>query len=191
MGVYMNMDPQLWLDDHGDILYRFAMQRAQDSELAADLVQETLLSAWKGRESFSGNSTVRTWLIGILKHKWIDHLRKEIRQREHAELADGDPTAWFDPQNGAWKHSPTQWMGNPESLLQNGQFMSILTSCAKALPKKQQQVFEMRELQGLTSDEICKACDISTTNVHVLLHRARLGLRHCLDKNWFKGDQSW
>ncbi|MDX8383594.1 MAG: sigma-70 family RNA polymerase sigma factor, partial [Ghiorsea sp.] len=103
------MNPQNWLDDHGDILYRFAMQRAQDSEVAADLVQETLLSAWKGKDSFSGKSTVRTWLIGILKHKWIDHLRKEIRRREHAERADGDPTAWFDANNGAWKKPPEQW----------------------------------------------------------------------------------
>ncbi|MDQ6976757.1 MAG: sigma-70 family RNA polymerase sigma factor, partial [Ghiorsea sp.] len=98
----MKVDPQQWLTEHGDILYRFAMQRAQNEELAADLVQETLLAAWKSKDSFSGNSTIRTWLIGILKHKWIDYLRKEIRQRDHATLAEGDPTAWFDPNNGSW-----------------------------------------------------------------------------------------
>jgi len=186
----MTMDPQQWLEEHGDILYRFAMQRAHDSELASDLVQDTLLSAWKGKDSFSGKSTVRTWLIGILKHKWIDHLRKEIRQREHAALADGDPTAWFDENNGAWKKPPTQWHDDPEMLCQSEQFMQTLHACSDKLPAKQRSVFDMREFQGLDSDEICKICDISSTNLHVLLHRARLALRHCLDKNWFGGNQS-
>lgn len=180
------MNPKDWLDEHGDALYRFAMQRAQNEEVASDLVQETLLAAWKNHTSFSGESSVRTWLIGILKHKWIDHLRKEIRQRNQAEIADGDPTAWFDPQNGAWLNQPHQWRDDPASLCQDDQFFKVLKSCAEALPDKQQLVFEMREFQGLESDEICKVCDISSTNLHVLLHRARLGLRLCLDKNWFK-----
>lgn len=181
------MNPEKWLEEHGDILYRFAMQRSQDSEVAADLVQETLLSAWKSKDSFAGNSTVRTWLIGILKHKWIDYLRKEIRQREHIELADGDPTAWFDAHNGKWKEEPSQWHGDPETLCQNEQFIQILKTCAEHLPAKQKLVFDMREFQGLDSDEICKVCEITPTNLHVLLHRARLGLRHCLDKHWFGG----
>jgi len=183
------INPEQWLTDHGDILYRFAMQRAQDSELAADLVQETLLSAWKSKDSFAGKSSVRTWLIGILKHKWIDHLRKEIRQREHAEVAEGDPTAWFDVDNGKWKDQPQQWHDDPQSLCQSEQFMGVLKSCTQHLPKKQQLVFDMRELQGLDSDDICNVCDITPTNLHVLLHRARLGLRHCLDKNWFGGQR--
>jgi len=183
------MNPEQWLTDYGDILYRFAMQRAQDSELAADLVQDTLLAAWKSKDSFAGNSTVRTWLIGILKHKWIDYLRKEIRQREQAELADGDPTAWFDTRSGKWNEKPTLWHEDPASLCQNNQFMSVLKGCTDNLPAKQQLTFEMRELQGLESDEICKVCDISPTNLHVLLHRARLGLRSCLDKHWFGGQR--
>jgi RNA polymerase sigma-70 factor (TIGR02943 family) len=183
----MEMEPEKWLEEHGDVLYRFALQRARDGELASDLVQETLLSAWRSKDSFAGNSSVRTWLIGILKHKWIDYLRKEIRQREHAELADGDPTAWFDTQNGKWKEDPSQWHDDPENLCQNNQFMKTLKACTKHLPNKQQLVFDMRELQGLDADEICKVCDITPTNLHVLLHRARLGLRHCLDENWFGG----
>ncbi len=181
------MNPEQWLNEYGDILYRFAMQRAQDSELAADLVQDTLLAAWKSKDSFSGNSSVSTWLIGILKHKWIDYLRKEIRQREHAELAEGDPTAWFDTNNGKWKEQPQLWHDNPESLCQSEQFMAVLRGCTEHLPKKQKLVFDMREFQGLDSDEICKVCDVSATNLHVLLHRARLGLRHCLDEHWFGG----
>ncbi|MDQ7005313.1 MAG: sigma-70 family RNA polymerase sigma factor [Ghiorsea sp.] len=183
------MNPEQWLVEHGDILYRFAMQRAQNSELAADLVQETLLSAWRSRHSFAGNSTVRTWLVGILKHKWIDYLRKEIRTRKQAELADGDPTAWFDTHSGKWNEQPASWHEDPASLCQNNQFMTVLKGCTNNLSAKQKLVFEMRELQGLDSDEICKACDISPTNLHVLLHRARLGLRSCLDKHWFGGQK--
>ncbi|MDX8387358.1 MAG: sigma-70 family RNA polymerase sigma factor [Ghiorsea sp.] len=183
------MDPQDWLKEHGDVLFRFAMQRAKDTELASDLVQETLLSAWKSKDSFSGASTVRTWLIGILKHKWIDYLRKEIRQRDYAELADGDPTAWFDPNNGEWLKKPEQWHDDPATLCQDAQFMKTLQGCVEHLPPKQRLVFDMREFQGLDSEEICKACDVSSTNVHVLLHRARLALRNCLDKNWFGEDK--
>ncbi|HID36734.1 MAG TPA: sigma-70 family RNA polymerase sigma factor [Ghiorsea sp.] len=183
------MNPEQWLSEYGDMLYRFALQRAQDSELAADLVQETLLSAWKSKDSFAGNSTVRTWLVGILKHKWIDHLRKEIRTREQAQLAEGDPTAWFDVDSGKWNHKPEQWHDDPASLCQNKQFMQVLQGCTENLPSKQQRVFAMRELQGLDSEEICKACDISSTNLHVLLHRARLGLRHCLNEHWFGGQK--
>jgi RNA polymerase sigma-70 factor (ECF subfamily) len=184
------LNPQHWLTEHGDILYRFAMQRAQDPELASDLVQETLLSAWKSKDSFAGNSTVRTWLIGILKHKWIDYLRKEIRQRDHIERAENDPTAWFDPNSGGWHNKPNQWHNDPVNLCQDDDFMKVLKACVSHLPKKQQLVFDMREFQGLDSEEICNACDISATNVHVLLHRARLGLRQCLDKNWFGGTKS-
>jgi len=185
------LDPQQWLTEHGDILYRFAMQRAQNEDLAADLVQETLLAAWKSKDSFSGNSTIRTWLVGILKHKWIDYLRKEIRQREHATLAEGDPTAWFDPNNGSWLKKPQQWDDDPASLCQDTQFFQVLQTCVQNLPEKQRLVFDMREFQGLDSDEICKACDVSSTNVHVLLHRARLALRQCLETHWFGGEKPW
>jgi len=182
------VNAQEWLDEHGDVLYRFAFQRAKNEDLAADLVQETLLSAWKSRKSFSGQSTVRTWLIAILKHKWIDYLRKEIRQREYAKLAEDDPTAWFDENNGAWKHAPQQWHDDPAMMCQNEQFMATLKQCVGKLPKKQRLVFDMRELQGLESDEICKVCDVSATNLHVMMHRARLALRHCLEKHWFGGE---
>ncbi len=181
------MNPKQWLDEHGDALYAYAMQKTRDSELAADLVQETLLASWKSKESFSGQSSVRTWLIGILKHKWIDHLRKEIRQREGEKLAEGDPTAWFDPNHGTWREKYGSWPENPESLYQSEQFMSVLSQCADKLPYKQKMVFRMRELHGMDADEICNVFALSTSNLHVLLHRARLGLRHCLDRRWFAG----
>ncbi|MDQ6988544.1 MAG: sigma-70 family RNA polymerase sigma factor [Mariprofundaceae bacterium] len=183
------VNPQQWLDEHGDALYRFAILRAKDADLAADLVQDTLLAAWKSRDSFSGKSSIRTWLIAILKHKWLDYLRKEIKQREYATLADGDPTAWFDANNGAWAAPPAQWLDDPAYLCQNEQFMRTLQACVQNLPKKQQLAFEMREFQGLTATDICNVCDVSATNLHVLLHRARLALRRCLEHNWFGGER--
>jgi len=179
------MNPQTWLQEHGDVLYRFALSRCKDPDVASDLVQDTLLSAWKSHASFAGESTVSTWLIGILKHKWIDHLRKTIRQREQVQEAEGDPTAWFDHNNGAWKDKPNAWGDDPASLCQNQQFLGTLQTCVDNLPAQQALVFDMRELRGLDADEVCKVCDISATNLHVILHRARLRLRACLDTNWF------
>jgi len=185
-----DMNPQTWLQEHGDVLYRFALSRCKDPDVASDLVQDTLLSAWKSHTSFAGESTVRTWLIGILKHKWIDHLRKThlrktIRQREHVQEAEGDPTAWFDHNNGAWKEKPSAWGDDPAMLCQNQQFLGTLKNCVEQLPNQQALVFDLRELHGLDAEEVCKVCDISATNLHVILHRARLRLRSCLDNHWF------
>ena len=185
------MNPHDWLDEHGDALYRFAMQLSGDEDIAADLVQETLLSAWKGKASYAGKSSVRTWLIGILKHKWIDHLRKEIRRRAHVEESKEDPTAWFDPAHGSWLNPPGAWRDDPASLCQDAQFLQVLDTCVGKLPEKQRLVFDMREFQGLDSADICHVCDVSTTHVHVLLHRARLALRHCLETHWFGGKKPW
>lgn len=182
--------PDQWLREHGDALYRFALSRLHDKEAAADLVQETMLAAWRGRDSFAGNASIRTWLIGILKHKIIDHIRKEIRGRELSESLEGDPTsAWF-ADNGAWARPPTAWKDDPEALCKSEQFNQTLEACLAKLPEKQHQVFRMREIIGEDTDTICKACDISATHLHVLIHRARMALRACLEFNWFGGSRN-
>lgn len=178
-----------WLEDHGDALYRYAMMKLQDSEQAADMVQETLLAAWQGREKFAGNASLRTWLIGIMKHKIIDLIRKSIHQRDLADELGSDPTSpWFEA-DGSWQAVPQAWQGAPEQLCENEQFRQILMRCMSALPERQRMAFSMREVSGDDSDEVCKALDVSTTNLHVLIHRARLALRVCLEKNWFAGSR--
>jgi RNA polymerase sigma-70 factor (TIGR02943 family) len=175
-----------WLQDHGDYLYRFVLSRLSgDTELARDMVQETLLAAWKGREGFGGRSAVRTWLVGILKHKITDHIRLQIRNRQLHEDIETDPTSdWFGA-DGHWQEAPKAWRANPESLFEDTDFQRVLQRCLDALPALQRDVFVLRELSGEDSGAICKACEITATHLHVLMHRARMALRSCLDLNWF------
>ncbi len=179
------MNPELWLQEHGDYLFRYAISRLHDSELATDMVQETLLAAWRGHERFKGNSSLRTWLVGIMKHKIIDHIRKEIRQRNIGDKLENDPTSEYFSEDGSWQSKPSSWQTNPEALYNNDEFRKVLHQCMQHLPEKQRIVFEMRELLGDDSEQICKTNDITPTHLHVLIHRARLSLQKCLQQHWF------
>jgi len=179
------LNPEQWLSEHGDYLYRYAHSRLHDDELAADMVQEALLAAWKGRKSFEGNAAIRTWLVGILKHKIIDHIRKEIRGRKLSEAVESDPTSSMFKPDGSWVEAPRAWLENPEELTENSQFHKVLNDCIDRLPEKQRTVFSMRELAGEDSETICNEAEITATNLHVMIHRARLALRKCLEFNWF------
>jgi len=176
-----------WLSEHGDYLYRYASFRLSDAEAARDMVQETLIAAWKARENFRGDSSARTWLVGIMKHKITDHVRKEIRTRNLSEAAESDPTShWFNA-DGSWAEAPRAWADNPEELSENNQFREVLHDCIGKLPDNQRSVFSMRELAGEDSDTVCNEMDITPTNLHVMMHRARMALRRCLEMNWFGG----
>lgn len=177
-----------WLADHGDVLYRFAYTRLRDRDTAEDLVQETLLAAWRSRENFAASSSERTWLIGILKHKLADHWRRAARQPSDA--SDNDLTndvieRTFDAtQGGHWRVAPSAW-NDPDAALEQQQFWQIFIDCIGALPPAQAQAFSLCELDGVKGDEACKAMDVAATNLWVMLHRARLRLRQCLENNWF------
>lgn len=178
---------QTWVDEHGDALFRYALSRLRNHSSAEDVVQATFLAAFESRDRFTGKSSARTWLIGILKHKIIDLIRKEGREMPMQEWIDDQNPAeerFFDPR-GRWKAGPSDWQVNPSSILQRKEFFSILHTCLGNLPKKQRDVFVLRELEDLVSEEVCKLFAITSTNLWVLLHRARLGLRQCLEYNWF------
>lgn len=179
-------DPHTWLNEHGDYLYRYAISRLHNEELAQDMVQETLLAAWKGFDNFAGHSSLRTWLVGILKHKIIDHIRREIRNRNLTESIESDPTSAYFNAEGGWTESPQAWNANPEGLASDREFRDVLDSCVAKLPEKQQIVFRMRDIVGEDTTTVCNSCEITSTHLHVLLHRARLALRQCLDKHWFE-----
>lgn len=183
-------NPERWLTDHGDYLYRYAVSRLCDGEQAGDMVQETLLAAWRGRDRFAGKSSVRTWLVGILKHKIIDHIRKEIRDRKLSEAVKSDPTSSLFNADGSWIEAPENWKENPQELCENEQFRHVLQGCIAKLPEKQQIVFRMREISGEDTETVCKEAEITPTHLHVLIHRARLALRTCLEFYWFGGRRS-
>ena len=177
--------PEVWLDEHGDALYRYARFRLNDSALAEDLVQETLLAALQAQDSFAGRSTERTWLIGILKNKLIDHLRKTCREITLDVESDDDLDALFDTASRIhWRTPPSVW-DNPLAALEQKQFWSVFSDCLGDLPARQAQAFTLCEIEGLDGGEACKVLGVTATNVWVLLHRARLRLRECLENHWF------
>lgn len=174
-------DPARWLQEHGDYLFRYARRRLYTDELAEDAVQETLLAAFKAHRQFAGESSERTWLTGILKHKIVDLIRSQAREVT-ASGGDNDNDDWeslFD-QSGHWLETFRDW-GNPESELEKSRIRQALDECFRRLKPALAQIFSLRELSGLGNEEICKELDISATNAWVMLHRARLFLRECLD----------
>ena len=175
-----------WLNEHGDYLYRFALARLRDTHLAEDVVQETMLAAIKSN-SFEGNSSARTWLTGILKHKIIDQQRKQIREQPISDVIDLDATDtsmddFFD-QSGHWIEKPHSF-NMPDHSLEQKQFLSVLDRCINKLPQKLKAIFLLRDVHEADNENICKELDISATNAWVMLYRARMGLRKCLEINW-------
>lgn len=166
-------------------LMRFARAQLRNEAWAEDAVSDTLLAALEKPQGFAGRSQLKTWLVGILKHKLIDQLRRHARE---ATVLDGDDAVDLDEllfrADGHWREPPQDW-GNPEQHLGQRQFFEVLELCVERLPPTQGRVFMMREWLELSADEICKEMSISTTNLWVLLHRARLRLRECLQQRWF------
>lgn len=178
-------NPETWVDAYGDYLYRFAIARVGDAHTAADIVQETFLAALKARKNFSGRSSEKTWIIAILKHKIIDHYRKKSRSQpvENMDNFTEALDAQFDDKN-QWKIKPGGWDSNPLKVYEQKEFIDTLYKCLADLPERLARVFILREIEGLSTEDICKAMKITATNVWVMLHRARSGLRRCLELNW-------
>ncbi len=178
--------PESWLDSHGDCLYRYALLRVRVPELAAELVQETFLEALRGWEGFAGRSSERTWLVGILRHRIVDHLRRTARERAASgESSSGpidDPA--FDAR-GHWRAMPGSWRGDPVSILETREFWDVFGVCLSRLPRSLADAFFLREVDGLSADETRELLKISTNSLWTRLHRARSLLRDCLQLNWF------
>ena len=178
---------------HRDYLYRYALLHMRDAGLAEDAVQETLEAALKGEAAFAGKSSVKTWLTGILKHKITDLFRKSIREVPVSALSSADSEEdsrefadnFFDQNNrDHWATSPRTW-DNPDQCLEQKRFWEIFERCNGKLPGQSARVFSMREFMGLETEEICKDLGITSSNCWVLLYRARMILRECLEQEWF------
>lgn len=191
--VDWNIDPAVWVDEHGDCLFRFALMRLRDESLAEDLVQETLLSAIQSLKSYTGKSSERTWLVGILKHKIIDYYRKHSKEI-HPSEEDTDLTGFDhffkrdDEWDGHWRINlrPVEFSETPEKILEQAEFCEVLGKCLSALPDRVASIFTLREMDGLTSDEICVILSISSSNFWVIMHRARMQLRTCIEFKWLR-----
>jgi RNA polymerase sigma-70 factor (TIGR02943 family) len=185
-------DPEQWVGLHGDYLFRYALMRLRDPARAEDAVQETFLAALKGGKSFTGRSAEKSWLVGILKNKIFDHFRKASRETSFTDLdfyadEESDRFVANGPGKGGWIHAlgPAEWSPDPGTGLDNEFFWKTFHDCAGKLPKNVSAVFCLREMDGVDSREICARLGISESNLWVMLHRARMALRRCLETNWF------
>jgi len=190
--VEWNIDPAAWVDDHGDYLFRYALVRLRDDERAEDVVQETLLAALQHLRSYSGRATERTWLTGILKHKIVDQIRKSCKEvpfePSDTDLSEFDPLFERpDEFQGHWSDtlSPRVWNRTPEDAVRQDEFFGVLQKCMGKLPERVAHVFTLREMNELDTEEICSMLELSTSNFWVMMHRARMSLRRCIEINWF------
>lgn len=175
-----------------DELLRFAQLQLRDEALAKDAVQEALLAALSGQQEFQGRSALKTWVFAILRHKIVDLLRQQQRSINISALSSEDEhldqsfEALFKT-NGHWQpeQRPSDWGSDPEQALQQQHFWAVFDICLKHLPENTARVFMMREFLELETAEVCQQLALSTSNCHVILHRARNALRQCLEQHWF------
>lgn len=173
--------PEEWVDRHGDTLYRFALTRLRDAEAAEEVVQETFVAALGARNQYAGKGSEGAWLLGICKRKVVDLVRRRNRPDTGAggDLGPDPSEAMFDPK-GNWRLDPRILKGRPEGALEREEFWQAFRGCLGRLSQRQADAFTLRELEDLTSEEICKKLEVSTSNLWVLLHRARLSLTVCM-----------
>jgi RNA polymerase sigma-70 factor (ECF subfamily) len=184
-------DPERWVEEHGDYLFKYALSRLRDPTKAEDMIQETFLAALKGAKDFQGRSSEKSWLVGILKNKICDSYRKASRETSFTDLEfysdeEGDRFIADGLFKDGWIHEvgPQEW-SNPGASLDNEAFWQTYRECSDKLPKNVSAVFNLRELDGVESKEICAMLNITENNFWVMLHRARMALRRCLELNWF------
>ncbi|MEJ2344502.1 MAG: sigma-70 family RNA polymerase sigma factor [Gammaproteobacteria bacterium] len=179
-------EAERWLEEHGNALYSFALVHLRDADRAEDAVQETLLAALQARGNYRGSASVRTWLIGILKHKIVDEFRRQARD----PAVDGsEEVAWERAEAarvehefndaGRWTHPLSEW-GNPERHASGRQFWELIERCLAALSPRAARLFVLRDLWEMDADAVCKELSITPSNLWTSLHRARLGMRQCL-----------
>lgn len=179
------------IESHRSYLVRYALSQLRDAQLAEETVQEALLAALEGVRSFDGRSSLRTWLTSILRFKIIDAQRRAVKERAHMELREeitaAEDEGWMDDlfdETGHWRTAPAAW-GNPEAALDQRRFWEAFETCLSGLPAGAGRVFFRREVLGDETAAICTDEGITANNCWVILHRARLSLRACLERNWF------
>lgn len=175
-------------------LYYYALMRLRDADLAEDAVQETLVAAVNTFASYQGRSSLRTWLVAILRNKIADLARARARTHEvQIEPGDGEEVSEDDldalfSRNGHWdEHARPHAWGDPRAALEQQQFWAVMDVCMKRLPERIAEVFYLREVMGESIEDICKTVEITATNCSVMLFRARAQLRACLETKWFAG----
>ncbi len=189
------LEPAQWLKRYGDYLFNIALLKVSHTEQAEDLVQESFLSAYKAREGFKGGSTEKTWLTSILNNKIIDFYRKKGSQKNAQtyliETEASFTEQFFATGEGVIPHwvehtAPSDWGSQADQKINQQEFYKILQFCMQKMPSKLSSVFIAKFMDEEETDIICKEFELSSSNYWVIIHRAKLLMRSCLEKNWFK-----
>lgn len=183
------LNPDNWADQYADYLYNFAYYRLNNDELAQDLVQDTFLSALKAKDTYKGQASEKTWLVSILKNKIIDYYKKASTKNETPISLSAYQAPSYDyffnkAKNGDWKQEarPLDWT-DTDTRFDTKEFYKVLESCLNRLPEKWKGVFVMSVIDESDSKFVCKEFNISSSNFWVIIHRAKLQMRACLEKN--------
>lgn len=183
--------PDKWVDSFADEFFRFAMYRVRNKEVAEDLVQETFLSGLKSVQSFRGDAPEKSWLYNILRNKIVDYFRKKANQeiKNSGQASEQDEDSFylsFFRKDGHWSdnRSPVHWDISLEKKLENEEFMQFLMLCISLLPETWAKVFSLKNIEELSTQDICKELDITASNLWTIVHRSKLQLRSCLEKRW-------
>ena len=183
----MILDPRQWVAAHADYLYGYAITRVNDEEQARDLVQDTFLAALQRVDKFEGRSSERTWLTAILKNKIVDVYRKKSSGLKPVTISEPDmePDNFFG-EDGHWlfEHGPKSFGIENEDHLEKKEFQQILQKCLAKLPVLWKAVFTMKHIDDEATETICTEMKVTSANFWVIIHRAKLNLRACLQKNW-------
>ena len=183
-----NANPKEWVSNYADVLYQFAFSRINDDELAKDLVQETFLAALEKIETFKAISSEKTWLTAILKYKIIDIYRSRSShiRRTNTARVDNDQNQFFEQEDGHWNIDarPKEFGIENVAAMENKEFQQVLKLCLEKLPSLWHSVFVMKFIDDELGGDICSALKITSSNYWVIMHRAKLNLRACLQKNW-------
>lgn len=194
MGGQQALNPKNWVERYADDLYGYAITKCSSSDLAEDFVQDTFLSALNAIDNFKGNSSERTWLFSILKNKIADHYRKASTRYEVSDSAiyGGDEgqsflDLFFD-KSGEWSKQakPKQWSVEEGNVLDDKEFQKAMQNCVGKLPANWHTAITLKYLEEKESDDICKELNVTASNYWVIMHRAKLMLRACLEKTWFR-----
>jgi RNA polymerase sigma-70 factor (ECF subfamily) len=178
------LNADYWITNYSDALFKYTMMRVNDAGVAEDIVQETFLSAWRNKDNYKGIASEKNWLYTICKNKIIDHYRKKSTSIIQYAEADTSGNMFDDLEHWTKEDAPKEWGINYNQTIEKKEFYGILEKCKSKLQQMQQSVFVMKYLEDLDTEEICKVLGITTSNYWVLIHRAKLGLRNCLEKNW-------
>lgn len=179
------LDPNQWIDKYSDYLFNYTISRVHDRDIAKDLVQDTFFAGLKSMKNFKGDASERTWLISILKRKIIDYYRKINSNKGKAEVR---MTYINEDSEGDWLEERVADVDdmNAEETIENTELGDAIYDCLSKLPEKQAQVFKMKTIEGLETEFICNELNITASNLWVIIHRARVAMADCMEKNWFK-----